>query len=239
MRQLGVLITLAGLIRQAHVEMISNGLDADRAAAVATYLGMGFGRLANSFTRFCRWQSRDQITIAAIGDRQALKMVYDFSEINPFAETAGCLPFAFDNEAHCIKILASVGKPATVTRCSAEEVPYENESFDAVVTDPPYYSSIFYSDLSSFFYVWLRRIVGDLYPEHFVLASPPKRRRLLLKQASTRETKSAPKIITKRSCSHLRKRDGYSSRTLPLFAFMRTKQPLDGLLSFECSSQRD
>jgi putative DNA methylase len=175
-RQLGVLITLAALIRQAHVEMISDGLAADRAMAVTTYLGMGFGRLANSFTRFCRWQSRDQITIAAIGDRQALKMVYDFSEINPFAQTAGCLPFAFDNEAHCIRILAAVGKPATVTRCSAEELPYKDETFDAVVTDPPYYSSIFYSDLSSFFYVWLRRIVGDLYPEHFVLASPPKRR---------------------------------------------------------------
>jgi len=175
-RQLGVLITLAGLIRQAHREMVGDGLDAERALAVTTYLGMGFGRLANSFTRFCRWQARDQITIAALGDRQALKMVYDFSEINPFAETAGCLPFAFDNEAHCIKILAAVGKPATVTRCSAENLPYEDETFDAVVTDPPYYSSIFYSDLSSFFYVWLRRTLGDLYAEHFASVGPPKRR---------------------------------------------------------------
>jgi putative DNA methylase len=156
--------------------MISDGLDTERATAVTTFLAMGFGRLTNSYTKFCRWQGQDQKTISAIGDRQALKMVYDFSEINPFAETAGCLPFAFDNEAHCIKNLAGVGKPATVTRCSAEELPYEDESFDAVITDPPYYSSIFYSDLSSFFYVWLRRIVGDLYPEHFVLASPPKRR---------------------------------------------------------------
>jgi putative DNA methylase len=175
-RQLGVLITLAGLIKQAHGEMLSDGTAVDRAAAITTYLAMGFGRFANSFTRFCRWQSRDQITIGAIGDRQALKMVSDFSEINPFAETAGCLPFAFDNEVHCIKILASVAHPATVTRCNAEELPYEDETFDAVVTDPPYYSSIFYSDLSSFFYVWLRRIVGNLYPEHFVLPSPPKRR---------------------------------------------------------------
>ncbi len=175
-RQLGVLITLAGLIRQAHTEMVGDGLDAERAAAVTTFLAMGFGRLANSFTKFCRWQGQDQKTIAAIGDRQALKMVYDFSEINPFAETAGCLPFAFDNEVHCIKILSAVGKPSTVTRCSAEELPYKDETFDAVVTDPPYYSSIFYSDLSSFFYVWLRRILSDLYPEHFALGSPPKRR---------------------------------------------------------------
>ena len=47
---------------------------------------------------------------------------------------------------------------------------------DAVITDPPYYSSIYYADLSAFFYVWLKRIVGDLYREHFTLAAPPKRR---------------------------------------------------------------
>ena len=45
-----------------------------------------------------------------------------------------------------------------------------------LITDPPYYSSIYYADLSAFFYVWLKRIVGDLYPEHFALPAPPKRR---------------------------------------------------------------
>ena len=45
-----------------------------------------------------------------------------------------------------------------------------------MVTDPPYYSSIYYADLSAFFYVWLKRIVGDLHPEHFTLPAPPKRR---------------------------------------------------------------
>ena len=45
-----------------------------------------------------------------------------------------------------------------------------------MITDPPYYSSIYYADLSAFFYVWLKRIVGDLHPEHFTLPAPPKRR---------------------------------------------------------------
>jgi len=175
-RQLGVLLTLAGLIKEAHREMLAEGVEKERADAITSYLAMGFGRFANSFTRFCRWQSRDQITIASIGDRQALKMVYDFSEINPFAETAGSLPFAFENEVHCIRILSTVGSAATVTRCNAEQLPYEDETFDAVVTDPPYYSSIFYSDLSSFFYVWLRRILGGVYPEHFASEGPPKKR---------------------------------------------------------------
>ena len=175
-RQLLVLVTLVKHVRLAHREMLESGMDADRARAVATYLSMAFGRLANSFTKFCRWQGQDLQTIAAIGDRQALKMVYDFSEINPFARTAGCLPFAFQNEVYCIKKLATSGNPCEVVRGNAEKLPWPDESFDAVVTDPPYYSSIFYADLSAFFYVWLRRLVGDLYPEHFTLPSPPKRR---------------------------------------------------------------
>jgi putative DNA methylase len=175
-RQLVVLMSLVKHIRQAHKEMLSQAVDAERARAVTTYLSMAFGRLLNSFTKFCRWQGQDQKTIAAIGDRQALKMVYDFSEINPFAETAGCLPFAIENEAYAISQLASVERESVVVRGNAEELPYEDESFDAVITDPPYYSSIFYGDLSAFFYVWLRRIIGDVYPEHFVLPSPPKRR---------------------------------------------------------------
>ena len=175
-RQMLVLITLIKHIRCAHAEMLDDGMKADRARALATYFGMAFGRLANSFTKFCRWQVRDQITIAAIGDRQALKMVHDFSEINPFARTAGCLPFAFENEAYCIRELSKVKFPTSVVRGNAERLAHGEETFDAVITDPPYYSSIYYADLSAFFYVWLNRIVGDLYSEHFTLPAPPKRR---------------------------------------------------------------
>jgi putative DNA methylase len=175
-RQLVVLVALAREIRRAHSEMLAKSMEAERAKAITTYLAMAFGRLMNSFTKFCRWQVRDQITIAAIGDRQALKMIYDFSEINPFADTAGCLKFALANEVFCIGALCKVGNVASVSRGNAERLPYEDEFFDAVITDPPYYSSIFYADLSAFFYVWLRRTVGELYREHFATPLPPKRR---------------------------------------------------------------
>ena len=175
-RQLLVLLTLIQQIRRAHGEMLAAGLPAERARALVTFFAMAFGRFVNSFTRFCRWQVRDQITIAAVGDRQALKMIYDYSEINPLAHTAGALPFAFENEAFCIRELARITTPTVAKRANAEKLLYDDETFDAVVTDPPYYSSIYYADLSAFFYVWLQRIVGDLYPEHFALAAPPKRR---------------------------------------------------------------
>ena len=48
-------------------------------------------------------------------------------------------------------------------------------SLDAVVTDPPYYDNVPYADISDFFYVWLKRTVGHLYPEHFATTGTPKK----------------------------------------------------------------
>ena len=175
-RQLLVLLTLVKHLRRIHREMGQEGMDEQRALALATYFAMAFGRLVIMLNKFSRWEPNDQITRGAIGDRQALKMIYDFSDINPFATTTGSLPFALDREAYCMRELAGIETPAVVTRGNAEKLFYADETFDAVITDPPYYSSIYYADLSAFFYVWLKRILGDLYPEHFALPAPPKRR---------------------------------------------------------------
>jgi len=175
-RQLLVLFTLVKHIRDLHAEMLKKGMDKDRALALTTYFAMAFDRFVSIFNKFARWFSQGQCTRPALGDRQALKMVYDFSEINCLARTQGCLPLALEREAFCIRELAKVNNPSIVTRGNAEKLFYDDETFDAIITDPPYYSSIYYADLSAFFYVWLKRIVGDLYPEQFALASPPKRR---------------------------------------------------------------
>ena len=55
-----------------------------------------------------------------------------------------------------------------VIQASATELPYPDNFFDAVFTDPPYYDNINYSELSDFFYVWLKRSIGDLYPDLFL-----------------------------------------------------------------------
>ncbi|MDE2906586.1 MAG: DUF1156 domain-containing protein [Acidobacteriota bacterium] len=175
-RQLLVLFTLIKHVRQVHAEMLDDGMAEDRARALVTYFGMAFGRLVIAFNKFARWEPAVGRTKGAIGDRQALKMVYDFSEINCLARTEGSLSFALEREAFCIRELAEVEHPSIVTRGNAEKLLYDDETFDAVITDPPYYSSIYYADLSAFFYVWLKRLVGDLHPEHFTLAAPPKRR---------------------------------------------------------------
>src|SRR5205814_1787086 len=48
------------------------------------------------------------------------------------------------------------------------------EVYDLIVTDPPYYDAIPYADLSDFFYVWLRRTIGDAYGSAFAAILTPK-----------------------------------------------------------------
>ena len=152
--------------------MLANGIPEGQALALATFFAMAFGRLVITFNKFSRWEPAVQRTKGAIGDRQALKMIYDYSEINPFATTTGRLPFALDREAFCIRELAKVKLPCVVQRGSAEKLFYDDETFDAVVTDPPYYSSIYYPDLSAFFYVWLEAHRRRPLPGAFCPARP-------------------------------------------------------------------
>lgn len=60
-------------------------------------------------------------------------------------------------------------------RGSALRLPFEDAVFDAVITDPPYYDNIGYSELSDLFYVWLKKMIGSLYPEHFSGTLTPKK----------------------------------------------------------------
>ena len=62
----------------------------------------------------------------------------------------------------------------TITNASATALPYEDNFFDAILTDPPYYDNVSYADLSDFFYVWLKRAVGHLHPELFSTPLNPK-----------------------------------------------------------------
>jgi len=61
-----------------------------------------------------------------------------------------------------------------VIQASATSLPYPDNYFDAVITDPPYYDNVPYSYLSDFFYVWLKRTIGDLYPDLFATPLTPK-----------------------------------------------------------------
>jgi putative DNA methylase len=105
-------------------------------------------------------------------------MVWDFAEANPFG---GSLADAHDyavNLADIAAQLADLSGNVKVHRTSATQLPMEDGSCDAVITDPPYYDNISYADLSDYFYVWLKRSIGFLFPDHLGGELTPKRREI-------------------------------------------------------------
>lgn len=173
-RQLLVLLTFVDQVRQAHARMRSEGMDADLARAVTTYLAFLVDRLADWNSSLCKWAATSE-SISDTFSRQALPMAWNFAEIYPFGDGSGNLPDALERMVETINLLARVPSAGQVARGPAHQCHLSDCSVDAVITDPPYYDNVSYADLSDFFYVWLKRTIGDLYPEHFGSDLTPKK----------------------------------------------------------------
>jgi putative DNA methylase len=113
--------------------------------------------------------------MASTYGRHALAMVWDFAELGPFGEASGGADGALAWIVSFIQVTAGVPHPANVFRGSATKLAFNDSFFDAVITDPPYYDNVPYADISDFFYVWLRRSIGSLHPDHFATELTPKK----------------------------------------------------------------
>jgi putative DNA methylase len=102
--------------------------------------------------------------------RQAIQMTWDFAETNPLLEGTGTFANAVEWTADCLLHLPAAGD-AIVTQSPAAQADFNGAT---VSTDPPYYDNIGYSDLSDYFYVWLRRSLRTAYPELFRTVLTPK-----------------------------------------------------------------
>ncbi len=178
-RQLATLCSLAAGTAEVHAEMIAAGVEAERAKAVCAYLGLITSRMADYSSSLCRWDSRNQ-TVMNTFAKQALPMVWDFVETNPFGGAAGDLRTYVSTISRIVGELAAVDARVEVKRTGATQLSDPDASYDAIVTDPPYYDNISYADLSDFFYVWLKRSVGFLFPEHLAGELTPKRREMIV-----------------------------------------------------------
>ena len=173
-RQMLCLLSFAAAVRETVGELEREGMESERAKAVGTYLGVLVNRQADYNSTLCSWHTTGEKMGHTFG-RQALPMVWDFAELAPFGGASGSPEGALDWIIGVAEAQTAVGIPATVTRGSATALPCPDGMFDAVITDPPYYDNVPYADISDFFYVWLKRTIGHLYPEHFATEGTPKK----------------------------------------------------------------
>lgn len=175
-RQALALVTFTKWVREAHSEMLKAGMDAEWANVITTYLAFMVDRIADFGSSLCVLNPTGGRGVVHTFGRQALPMVWDYAEANPFNPEAAGWPTAIQKTNESIAHSSQASQmPTAVLRGTATRLPFEDNFLDAIITDPPYYDAVPYSDLSDFFYVWLKRTIGHLYPEHFRTPLTPKR----------------------------------------------------------------
>jgi putative DNA methylase len=189
-RQLVALTTFSDLLQDVKVQALSDiaqidnftrglaeGVDVnDYVNAVVTYLALVIDRCSDYWSAICSWHAGRDI-IRNTFTRQAIPMVWDFAEANPFSDSTGNFLGAVNwvtevvENASCLTVSGAVQRDATL---SINGIPYP-----IISTDPPYYDNIGYADLSDFFYIWLRRSLNTVYPELFRTMLVPKTQELI------------------------------------------------------------
>ena len=170
-RQKLALITFVEKIRELNQKLVDDGFDEYNSKCIVSYLGCALSRLVDQSTVLVPWIVQLE-AVAHTFNRQTLSMVWDYVEAYPFAYFSNSLDWIRRVLEHLYEIKPSAD--ITITNSSATQLPYIDEFFDAVFTDPPYYDNVPYSYLSDMFYVWLKRAVGNLYPELFSTPLTPK-----------------------------------------------------------------
>ena len=192
-RQLVALTTFSDLVLQARDKVISDaraagspddgvGLnDGGTGAtaygdAVAVYLAFAVDKAADYWSSICSWVSQRE-TVRNTFARQAIPMVWDFTETNPFSSSTGNFLAGLEWIIANLNQLSNSGIPARSFQTDSVQQTYK-QSF-IVSTDPPYYDNIGYADLSDFFYVWLRRSLRNILPNIFSTLQVPKTEELI------------------------------------------------------------
>lgn len=191
-RQLTALTTFSELVgeaqKKAEADAVAAGRFNDHIAlseggtgaraygeAVGVYLAFVVDKMTDYHSSICSWHSSKELIRNTFG-RQAIPMVWDFAEANPFSDSAGC----FDNMLEWVT-KATILLPATIPSVTKQFDAQSDNGLRniAISTDPPYYDNIGYADLSDYFYVWMRQALKDTYPKVFRTMLVPKTEELV------------------------------------------------------------
>jgi putative DNA methylase len=184
-RQLFCHVTSIQVYRELLEEYQTNDNFDDLTKSAFVYLSFSIDKLLNYNSRMSRWNSAREV-IVPVFDRHDFSFKWSYSEM-PSAITGLGLEWAIKQTGKCLKELIELIRPEDlgaqgelfsegqkekasikITCQSANELSHiKDKSIDLVVMDPPYYNNVMYAELSDFFYVWLKRTAGYVYPEFF------------------------------------------------------------------------
>lgn len=146
------------------------------ADAVATYLAFAVSRTTNRASTICIWNTAGEKVEQTFG-RQAIPMCWDFAEASPFSDSTGSWSGSLEWIPRVLEsgVYSASGFAKQLDATSA----INGVRSPLICTDPPYYDNVGYADLSDFFYIWLRRSLGKVYPQLFATLLTPKTQELI------------------------------------------------------------
>ena len=171
-RQLVALTTFSDLISRVRALILEQRASAEYADAVCTYLALAISKTTNRGSSCTFWDASTEKLVQIFG-RQSIPMVWDFAEVNPFSTSTGNYIGQSEYVAKVVERLPTDANSGKVYQADASTTIYAKDG-PVIVTDPPYYDNIGYADLSDFFYVWLRPLLRDIYPDLFGGMLTPK-----------------------------------------------------------------
>lgn len=186
-RQLTALTTFSDLVAESRERILKDGIAAGMpegerleaggtgatayADAVATYLSFAVSRLTSTNSAFSRWNSApSKESVTDTFSRQALSMVWEFAEGNV------CCPGPCELTSSVGWVSKALDRVPALAVCTVSQADAARRTSTGCLlsTDPPYYDNIGYSDLSDFFYVWLRRSLRSIHPDLLSTMLVPK-----------------------------------------------------------------
>ena len=228
-RQLTTLTTFSDLQTGVRSQITQDGGDNDYADAVCTYLALAVGREADMCSSFDRWHTSGEKVTGVFG-RQAIPMIWDFVESNPFSNSTG------NWVAHIEWIAKVVGRlPANVNSGTVHQADASTtihaQGGPVIVTDPPYYDNIGYGDLSDFFYVWLRPMLRAIYSDLFASILVPKSEEMIATPFRFENPRQRFENLLNKTLNLIRKRCSPEFPSSIFYAYKQQQEEREGRAS--------
>jgi hypothetical protein len=205
--------------------------------AALTYVAISLEKVVHYNAYMSRWHSGRGV-LAPVFDRHDFSFKWSFAEMAP-AVTGFGYAWAFEQTGKALRELIELAvggstknrlfnagrnslSSATVLNGSGDSLPIQDASIDSIVMDPPYYDNVMYAELADFFYVWLKRTAGLLYPEPFSSYLTDKDREAVANPAKFKGQKGGAKNLAGRD---------YQERMAAIFTECRRVLKPDGVMT--------
>lgn len=243
-RQLYGHCTGVEVFRELLAEDEKAGAISDMRRAAYGYLALALDKMLDYNSRISAWHGGREVMEHTFRDH-AFVLKWASAEMAPLVTGLG-YDWVIEQTAKCIRELVELidpnangarsgtegpglfaqetrGKPEVCITCrSADELTHlAASSIDVIVMDPPYEANVMYAELSDFFYVWLKRTAGYIYPELFAGILTDKEREAVANAAKFSGKKGAAVLATA----------DYRDRMAAIFAESRRVLKDDGIMT--------